>query len=868
VARKGTFGRAPRSAPNFTNTLVSIAREYQAQRAENLMSSWQKGGIFEGKKATDEVVLAFWKGRMNGVSKDDPLHDTYSNAVTQLDYTIAESKMTAKYAQKGASDGQMVSFYMNWAKKVPKNSEFYRVLLRDAGQYMRTARANGDAERRRREEERYQTAQMGTQKKYEAAGTYITDTLRKLAQSGNKRLAMTGIIAETGSGSDLTNFDPSDPTAMMTLLDLIAPEGQRGHRNRIGTGEYTGSDEVLFHDDDQKAWTGKDILNHLTKLDPSYKPGQPVNIQYVTGLLDRQMQGLNERIKRAKDSGHMQDVKALTSNKEYVALLNRQVSAYPVQKLYQEARSDYASVVGDATASPMAKYNAWLKYSATLTDLSNNPGIESNDAMKSMLASEAAGNAGPTLNETFTGLADADFAGRAEESAKNKAAIDTIVADIDAVNSGAAVWTYGVEDSNGVFTPQAGGTVIRASDPASIDAGGVNAQTVVVADPIGGSPMTMRVTATPVYASAKNPLTGEDIPSTGTVPIAYAYDIPKGGKTVTTYGFQSADGFVFSENPPWADSLKTSATKKDGQNRLEVDFTPVVEQNVLGGKDPVTGQYKVAGDGLLAKDADLGGGFSVKDAGVNKPGTLVFNPLDAAKLSDERHLLATGADTNPTDPISDFHSLTLAHLTQDNEGMSLLSDADKNPQFKAQIDHDNYLYAGYVQNAKGVYELGPNARPDALIGAQNQTNLTIAARGNLSDYITKAAENWQRGPLPAATKDVNGLPVSEDGKGYTQLATDLIKATQPFAALGAAFGQGTSTLRKPTAFEQERGFEIRTAAPLKVPGLDAALQKVVQPAVVSQGPVAGATVGVAGGTSGAPSAAKQQGSSYYNNHGK
>src|SRR5882672_10083678 len=146
MSRTGNFGRAPRTATSLTNTIIAIAREYQQQRDTNIMNAWEKGGTFEGKKVTDKLVLAHWKERMNGVSPDDPLHDTYKNAVEQLDYTIAESKMTAAYALKKKSDGQMVSFYLGWAKKVPKDSEFYRVLQRDAGQYMRTAKQSNQAE--------------------------------------------------------------------------------------------------------------------------------------------------------------------------------------------------------------------------------------------------------------------------------------------------------------------------------------------------------------------------------------------------------------------------------------------------------------------------------------------------------------------------------------------------------------------------------------------------------------------------------------------------------------------------------------------------------------------------------------------------
>jgi hypothetical protein len=153
MARRGTFGRQPRSAPNLTNTLVAIAREMQQQRDQNLMDAWKNGGLFEGEKATDEKVLAHWKERLANVSKDDPLYDSYNNAYMQYDYSIHESKATLANAQGKMSDGQLASFYSNWAKKVPKDSEFYRVLMRDAAQWMRAAKQRNTGAIERAKEE-------------------------------------------------------------------------------------------------------------------------------------------------------------------------------------------------------------------------------------------------------------------------------------------------------------------------------------------------------------------------------------------------------------------------------------------------------------------------------------------------------------------------------------------------------------------------------------------------------------------------------------------------------------------------------------------------------------------------------------------
>src|SRR4051812_18042617 len=106
MARRGNFGRSPRPAASLQNTIISIAREMQNQRDQNVMDAWQKGGLFEGKKATDEFVLNYWKQRAGSVSKDDPLYDTYHNAQTELDYSIHESKVRTLYAQGKMSDSQ------------------------------------------------------------------------------------------------------------------------------------------------------------------------------------------------------------------------------------------------------------------------------------------------------------------------------------------------------------------------------------------------------------------------------------------------------------------------------------------------------------------------------------------------------------------------------------------------------------------------------------------------------------------------------------------------------------------------------------------------------------------------------------------
>lgn len=810
------------------------------------MEAWQKGGMFEGEKATDDRVLKFWKDKAAGVSKDDPLYDTYKNAYTQLDYTISESKMTAWYATSPKGDAQnrrMVNFYLGWAKKVPKDSEFYRVLKRDAGQYMRVQRAASAGNARQAKEEAYQRQQAGTQKTKEAAGEFVIETLRRIAQSGNVTLGIAPAIAAPGSGSDLTDFDPSDPDRMLRLISAIAPEkkGLLTPSGYIaGTGEFKGSDAVLYYDDDGKAVTGTDVLKQLGGLDPQFRPGAPFDTNYITGLLDRQMQGLNERIQRAKDNGRMSDVVSLQKSKGYVALLNREVAAYPVQRAYQEARADYDAVVADKSSSPQAVLNAWQEYSATLTKLANDPRIEADDNTRSRLIAEVNGQDGvPTLAESFTGLANGQFdPSTAKDAAQNREGIEFMRQQVEAVESGSAVWTYGEKDSNGIFVPKAGGREIGAATLQAVQAGGINPQVVTVPDPRGGAPLQIAVTAVPIYAAAKDPVTGEPLPGTNSQPIGYAYDLPKGNGTQTQYSFTTKDGPIFTSDPLWGDDNKVISSSKGG-NHLEVDFSDEVAKSLgYGDKDPVTGAYRVV-PANLNTDISLPNGINVRQNGANadgtlKPPTIAFDPQTLAWASGTRGALGA------PDPITDFKSLTLSTLMADEDGLSILSNLDKNPQFKQTMEDDAYRYAGAQRDPKTGAWLPGTGDQMKLNNALGQQNIASTAKSFVA-FIGEAATMFQRITTgsPAGKSDLTG-PLPE----LQKLATDLVQGT-PFESLGKAFMPGTSTIKPVTKDDLANGFAIKPVTTIKAPMLpDVKVQQNIfgtTPTSTSPTPVTGPT---------------------------
>lgn len=886
MSRSGRFGRAPRTAPSYTSTIIAIAREAQQQRDSNIMDAWQKGGTFEGKKVTDALVLKYWKDRAGGVSKDDPLHDTYQNAVTNLDYTIHESKMTAAYALGKKSDGEMVSFYLGWAKKIPKDSEFYRVLQRDAGQYMRSAKNLSQSKIAAAKEKAYQDAQAATDKQYGAAGAFLTDTLRRLNQSGyaDGRLPNTIEAPDASSGSggqDLTSFDPSDPEVSMKLLALITPTTVTD--TQVAPGVYmptkvatASNTKVLYHSDTidpatgkAKPVTGADIVAQLTKYDPEYKPGMPIDVHYLTSLLDRQNMGLQQQIDRANKTGHQTDAAQLTKQKGYVANLTRQVAAWPVEKAYMDLRGTWEAAQNDPTISPQALDKAWTQYQTGLYALAKDPRVEANDNMRTRLVAEANGQENvPTLGESFSGQ-DINMDGFTSKQTRDaQGALKQARDQIEAVTKSAAlpdtdptkvVWTYGTTSNDGVFHPDANGKEIGAAPMQAVNAGGAMGKTVTIADPRGGQGITMTITAVPVYGKAVDPVTGKAIPPNNAQPIAYAYNIPKGGTNTLIYGYlvkdpsdptKSVMHYSDEANPPWNDKLPVSPSTSGG-NHFEVDFSSYLPTTAAPTGAP--------GSQALAIDKTHGGqvaitgpdgkpieGVTVTDPGKPTPanprpeGDITFDPYTLARTSDtERNALGG------TDPSTDFTSLTVANLMGDEDGRGIMRALDQHPEFKSQITFDTNTYAGVQMDPKTGAWVPGTGDPTKMQQASNQANIAQNAK-SLFDFVGTMAQNWQRvttgSPYPNNNAPGANIAAQQDSS-LAKLATDLTKGT-PFENIAKVFLPGTLTQKPPTTKSGEDlgTFTIKQAQEIKVPQ---ATVKTVVTNDQKQGAMGGATSAVA-----------------------
>lgn len=135
MARTGRFGRLPTAAPDLSSQIVSMMEQWQNAEDTNILDAWQNGGKYKGKKVTDKRILDYYKDRRNSYDKDDPEWTEWNNDIWQMRFQIADQKVRMNYSLGKIGEAAVAKHYRTWAKKMPKNSEFYRNLMASAGQF-------------------------------------------------------------------------------------------------------------------------------------------------------------------------------------------------------------------------------------------------------------------------------------------------------------------------------------------------------------------------------------------------------------------------------------------------------------------------------------------------------------------------------------------------------------------------------------------------------------------------------------------------------------------------------------------------------------------------------------------------------------
>lgn len=764
MVRRGSFGRSPRPAASLTNTIVAIAREMQQQNDQNIVDAWSKGGLYQGKKVTDQMILAYWKDRMGKVDKNDPLYDTYQNAYMEYDYSIHESIMRTAYDQGKVSDSAAAAFYLNWSKKVPKNSEFWRVLQRDAAQFTRTARANSQAKAAQAKELAYNNGLSDIEKSKVAPGNYLLDVFKNLAQKGSRPGGGNPLIDPMNG--ELYQFDAGDVQDMIGMIDRLTQGGVNDHLRGPNASERVSapSGGVLYHDDMGNPITASDVLAKLQGF--GFKGNLTLDSLYT--LIDQTKQGLKQQADLATKTGHFTDATKINNQLSTISEVGREIKAWPVEQSYLDSRNQYLAVVNDPQSSAQDIVDATNKYRAKVQNYANDPSIAADDVFRNKLIAEAQGTEGATTAaEDFTGLNQGT---QPRDISYGNMILQRAQQGIDAVNSQQAVWTQGEYDKQtGAFVPSPGGSQIGAATPQDIynHSGGVEPQVAMVMDK-NGRFNQVAVMGIPVTAHSFAP-DGSELP------------IQQGKNPVV--------GYIFNLNG------KQTVQYKDGNgNTLYSDIS-----NAPWGQGARLSDNGKGYDlNIPMPTGDLSNTGFATSQGRSGQTVLQYDPQQAMLSTDPEHknaILNGGGDPN-----TDFRSYAVAVYHNDPQGPAAMNGLKNNPQFNELVKTEAYVSTGFQPqfDDKGN-QIGWQGGDQHQLDRATSQNTNILSGGHSVqgswDRSTPASgltpdnrfegqsgtPNWNTDFLKVGTWDINN---------FKPLAVNSLQGTG-FDALGGHFQPGT-----------------------------------------------------------------------------
>lgn len=478
----------------------------QAERDATLMSAWSKGGLFDGKPATDEAVLAYWKARMSDLSTSDPLYESIKDQVGQIEYGIAQSKQDVLYKQGKISDSQYASFFLNWSKKVPKNSEFYRTLQKDAAGLIEAAKGR--------------RAGSANKSKVDAYNKYVGSITADKIDTGN---ALKDAVTQMATTSG---------------LDLEADGGQI-----LG---------LLTADLKAEPSKYKKLLDSLKVSDPGFDG----NI--TAGFFAKKMQlatdGYTAIADRAKKDGYASNYAGAAAGAAEMTKMASDIKVWPVAQSYDAAYAAFSKVWTDPNSSEPERNAAAQAFSATAARLAATSGID--PVTKQMLQSDADRALGKPAGDTVsfaavTGRAPLDdgTAAKIKDIADKKALHDA--------NPGAYV--YAPTDSNGQYDPTGAGHI------GVVPAGAVGAGAAqVVVTGLDGKAIVASIAPHPVYAVNPNDPNDRRI-----IGAAIDYTSAGHSETLFKYvDSTGANQWVDAAHAPWADGVTPLKDSKGDYNLI------------------------------------------------------------------------------------------------------------------------------------------------------------------------------------------------------------------------------------------------------------------------------------------------------------
>lgn len=216
MARTGRFGRLPTESPDLSSQIVSLMEQYYAGQDRGMLDAWTNGGTYQGKKVNDRDILKHYRKRRDGFDKDDPMYDQWNQDLWQMRYQISDEQVQMKYRMGKIGPRAVAAHYRKWAKKMPRNSSFYRNLMAAHGDYLKAAAAGRSAGGGGGSSNAYATLQRRI-KDLDKQGRESTEALDLLSEYARRRQYI-------GPDEDITTpgaFDNYESADFQLMLDGV-----------------------------------------------------------------------------------------------------------------------------------------------------------------------------------------------------------------------------------------------------------------------------------------------------------------------------------------------------------------------------------------------------------------------------------------------------------------------------------------------------------------------------------------------------------------------------------------------------------------------------------------------------------------------
>lgn len=358
MARRGSFGKAPRSAPDLTGSIVALMREFAAMQERNLLDAWKSGGEIDGKRVTDEMLLKHFDTKLGELSPDDPLYDEAHNTAEQYRFAIRNSKMELGYHQKKITDAGMAAFYRKEAANHPRNSEAWRNLMSLSADYAHRARnssggggGGGGSAYAKAVAKAKLAAKIENPRSVELGYDAWKDDILDLARQR-------GII------NNSENPDTGSVTAGQGFADLQIAEEDFSKFTAL-IDEYATSPAFAPRRQQLVDWIR---ANGNPEFDGDF------TMQGLTKLYSEKMRGIDNRLQLAMSKGTKTQFNKVAKERTLTGKEGASIRVVDPLTQYEEGRKQRDMVLDDPNATVLDRIEANAEWASTLTDIYNRVG--------------------------------------------------------------------------------------------------------------------------------------------------------------------------------------------------------------------------------------------------------------------------------------------------------------------------------------------------------------------------------------------------------------------------------------------------------------------------------------------------------------